>query len=672
MKMLRLITCLSVVLLLAVSANAQKNHAKEANNAFNNEAYFNAIDLYKKAYSVTNKASDKARIIFQIAECYRLMTNASQAEVWYGKAVKAKYPDPIAVLHLADQMKLQAKYAEALKEYKKYQEKVPGDKRGEDGAKSCELAQEWRDNPTRYEVNMEILLNTAQYDFSPTFADKRNNQLIFTSSREGSTGSGIDERTGENFQDLYTSTRDKKGKWSEPTVLGAPVNTEHNEGSACLNKKRSEIFYTLCMNEKNKNLGCKIMTAKKAGKGYGEPTMVIGGADYGDTTNFGHPSVSDDGTTLFFASDMDGGKGGKDIWYIKYDKKAKTWGQPINVESINTAGNELFPYIHKNGNLYFSSDMHIGMGGLDIFMAEKSGEDQWGNVQNMKSPINSEADDYGIIFDGDEDRGFFTSNRSGGKGNDDILNFRMPPMLFALQCAVYDKDTKAPVPGARIKVIGTDNTSYEINTDENGGFNFEENGDDRYIKGEVTYSIQVDKQDYLVAKDQITTVGLEESTTFIKEFYIQYTSPDVAIEFPEVRYALDKWELQVNEEVNSPDSLDYLFKTLTDNPTIVIELQAHTDSRGSASYNQRLSQKRAQSCVDYLVSKGIPSERMVPKGYGESKVRITDAEIKKLKTKQEQEAAHQKNRRTEFAVLNFDYVPKAEGGSDGSSDAGGE
>lgn len=665
MNLFRLIACLSISLMLALPAVAQKNFAKDADAAFRNEAYYTATDLYKKAYPKVPKAEEKARIIFQIAECYRLMTDAGQAEVWYNKAIKSKYKGPEAHLRLAEVLKEQGKYADALVSYNKYKSKVPGDKRAEDGAKACELAQEWKDNPTRIEVNPEVLLNSKQYDFSPTFADKKKKMVYFTSSREGAVGSARDERTGESFTDIFQSTIDKKGKWSEPVpVAGETVNSTDNEGAVAMNKKKNTLYFTRCPNEKKMNLGCDIWFAAKKGQAWGEATKMTLKPDLGgdeDTLSCGHPAISPDDKFLIFVSDMPGGQGGKDLWLTKYDKKAKTWSKPENLGAgINTKGDEMFPYIRENGDLYFSSNGHVGMGGLDIFKAGKSGDMKWDNVENMKFPINSPQHDYGIIYFGMEERGYFTSNRTGGKGQDDIYSFREPPVLFSLQCVVYDKDTRKPVSNARIKVIGTDNSSYEVQTDDLGGFNFELNGDDRYIKESTTYSLQVDKTDFLVAKDQISTVGLTESTMFVKEFYIQYATVEVAITMPEVRYAYNKSELQnIPGEVSSTDSLDFLFQTLIENPTINVELQAHTDHRGSASYNRKLSQARAQSCVDYLISKGIPAERIQAKGFGEDKPRtgLEPDAIAKLKTKQEQEAAHQKNRRTEFSVLNFDHKP---------------
>jgi peptidoglycan-associated lipoprotein len=401
------------------------------------------------------------------------------------------------------------------------------------------------------------------------------------------------------------------------------------------------------------------MITRKTGDEWSTAQLIdVKNEESDDVTTAGHPAFTTDETHIIFASDMPGGLGGKDLWIAPFDKGSMTAGEAVNLgPSINTAGDEMFPFVRKNGALYFASTGHPGMGGFDIFSAETSGDNTWANVVNMGYPINSVGHDFGIIWEGDSERGYFSSDRRGGKGKDDIYSFNLPPLLFALEGVVYDKESQQPVPEATIKVIGSDGSSFEALSDAGGAFGFAEKGEERYINPETNYSIEVSKTDYLVAKDQISTVGIPESTTFLKEYFITFTAPDVAIEFPEVRYAYNKAELQVNEEVNSLDSLDFLYNVLVDNPTIIIELQAHTDSRGKDAYNKDLSQRRAESCVNYLISKGIPDERMVAKGYGETKLRITDKQIAGLSTEEEKEAAHQKNRRTEFTVLSFDYIP---------------
>lgn len=640
---------------LALVLNAQHSYVEKAENAYNNRAYFDAIDLYKKAYSKEKKPQEKARLIFMIAESYAAILNYEQSEVWFGKALKAKYSDPIVYYRLAYAMQNQGKYKEALRRYKQYFQKVNDDPIAELDREACEAAQSWVDNPTKFVVMPEVQLNSPQFDFSATFASNDYQTIVFTSSREASEGSKIDNRSGENYQDLYITTRDEKGKWAEPAGISPAINSKFNEGAACFSADKGTIYFTRCIEEKDGNLGCDIYYSIYVGEGWTEPVLLELKAPGADTVAVGHPSLSKDGKTLFFVSNMEGTIGGRDIWRISRANENSLWSKPKNLgPEVNTKGDELFPFIHPNGTLYFSSNGRRGMGGLDIFKAIPTDINEWGQVENMKYPLNSGYNDYSIIFEELNDRGFLTSNRPGGRGQSDLWNFMLPPLVYVLQGNVYDKETQAPVTNAFIRVAGTDGSSFQTMTDDNGGFNFADNGEDRYINGEVTYSLVVSKgEDYLVAKDQITTVDLGESTTFIKEFFIQPIS-DEPIEFPEVQYEFAKWALLET----SKDSLDYLHEILVDNATIIIELQAHTDSRGSDKDNITLSQKRAQSCVDYLITKGIDADRLVARGFGESRLKITDQQISNMPTKAEKEAAHQKNRRTEFTVLSFDFVPK--------------
>jgi len=679
MKLVKILTCSAIVLLLSIQAQAQKKHAAEADTSFARGFYYNAIEQYKKAYTVEKKADEKARLIFMVAESYRMLGDPKQMEAWYTKANKAQYGDPISYYYIGESLKDQGKYADAIVQYNKYKDKKPGDLRVEAAIQACEMAQSWVDEPTRYKVDAEVLVNSAQYDFSPTFADKRNDDIIFSSTRNAATGAEIDAIGGENFADLFITERDKNGKWSEPVKLGSTINTMAHEASAVLNKKRSVIYFTRCAVEKKAIHGCDIWMAKKAGQQFNTPIMLklrpeVQKGDSQESQHYvvGHPALSADGKTLFYVSNMPakGAQGGRDIWRVGLDKQGMIMGDPVNLgPDVNTAKDERFPFVKTDGTLLFTSDGHLGMGGWDIFMAEKLGENEWGNVTNMRYPINSSMDDFGIVFDGENDRGFFSSNRPGGKGQDDIWSFRMPDLVFGLQGSVIDKEDGTAIVGADITLLGSDGTQFSALTDDLGGFAFLENGDERYIKENTTYAIKVSKECYLNASDQVSTVGLEESTTFVKEYILAYVCKDAVVELPEVRYDLDKAILQVNEQVNSKDSLDVLYNTLTDNPTIIIELRSHTDSRGTGPYNQNLSQRRAQSCVDYLISKGIDPVRLEPKGVGESELRISDATIAKLTTKEEKEAAHQKNRRTDFKVTSWDYVPPD---SEETGDAGEE
>ncbi len=667
MKIFRIIGVFALVTALSLNVNAQKNYKKEADIAFSGNKYYKAIEMYKKAYTKESKKEVKSEILFQIAECYRGKNDGKQSAVWYGKAIKAKYEDPIALYYIAEVYKSQGKYEEAIVQYGKYKAANPTDKRADSGIESCELAKKWLDAPTRTVVNPMPLINSEDFDFSPVFADKKNTIIYFTSMRQGGAGMEVSDITGMNFSDIYQSKRDRKGKWSEPVVLNESVNSPASEGSSCLNKKRNVIYFTRCEIIKNGISGCGIMSAKKAGQKWGEPEYI---AITEDTFRVGHPAISLDDKVLVFASNMPGGQGGKDLWYITYDKKAKTWSQATNLGSeINTPGDEMYPYIRENGELYFSSNGHKGMGGLDLFKSASTGANQWSGVENLKVPMNSASDDFGIVFEGDKERGFFTTGREGGKGGDDIWEFYLPPMLFSLEGIVKDVETSKALANAKIKLIGTDGSSVETTTDENGNFFFVENGPDRFLNPETSYSLVVEKQKYLVAKGKETTVGLDGSKKFFHEYALQ-PFQDVVIKLPLIEYKTAKWDLQPQYK----DSLNYLYNIMAENPTLIIQLRSHTDHRGSTSANQRLSQKRAQSCVDYLVKeKGVHPDRIKAKGMGENDpikgagdVVLTAVYISKLKTKEEKDAALQRNRRTDFKVIGDDFVPPSASATEGT------
>ncbi|TXC81640.1 OmpA family protein [Luteibaculum oceani] len=643
------------LLFLGFSLLGQSKATVKANELFEQEAYQEAVQAYREAFLKEPSPVQKARIVFQIAECYRLVNDTENAKDWYQKSIKAKHNDPMHYYHLGTMLLKEQKYKEAIEQFENFQSAEPNSVLGANGIKSAKAAMEWGDKPTRWVVTNEEVINSSSMDMDPSFLDKRNTTLVFTSSREGSTGKDIDVRTGENFQDLWFTEKDRKGRWSEPALLDPTINTEVNEGSAELNAKRNTIYFTRCPIEKKEKVGCNVMKATYVGGKVSNITKVELKKEGQEKFTVGQPTVDKKEEVLVFSSDLEGGQGGNDLWMIVYDKKAKEWSEPKNLgPKINTPGEELFPFLHDDGSLYFSSDGHVGMGGLDIFVSQSIGEFRWGDPENLKAPMNSSFDDYGIVFNKTKKEGFFSSNREGGRGKDDIYSFYYPPMVFALQGTVMDRESGQPIEGVTVEVTGSDGSAFSAITDAMGSYAFGENGLQRYINEDVNYSISVRKQDYLIAKDRISTVGAQESMTFVLDFLLQFSPPNKAIELPEVLYELDKATLLPQ----SKDSLDFLYKILVDNPTAVIELRAHTDSRGDDKYNMELSQRRAQSCIDYLVSKGIARDRMVAKGFGETDPRITDEEIKYYPTDEAKELAHQQNRRTEFVVLNFDYVPK--------------
>jgi len=675
MKQVKLFAIATLLLLLCPAGIfAQKNYMKDADNAYDAKQYYNAIELYKKAMAKIKKPQMKARCTYQVAQCYRFMNDWRQAETWYAKAIKAKYDDDRALLYLAEAKKFNQKYDEAIVEFKKYQAAV-NDPAAANGIKSCEMAQKWKDNPTCWKVENMAQINTKEYDFAPMYSDKRHNALVITSKREGQQGGGkVDPNTGMMYSDLFETRVDKNGKWSQPTPLNETVNTHANEGACFINKKADKMFFTRCGVEKKKTIRCKIFMTEKKGNAWGEAQIVDFGLEQAvlDSFNFRHPTLSPDETTMIFSSDMLTGNmsqdGTSDLWMSTYDKKAKRWSKPVNLGAgINTAGREGYPFVREDGTLYFSSDGHIGMGGLDIFSAARKSNDkwEWATVSNMQYPLNSSGDDFGIIFDGKKDRGFLTSNREGTKGADDVWSFQLPAASFQLEGKVSDCEFNVPIENAVVRLLGSDGSAVEATTNASGAYSFK-------LLSEVSYVITVlaDKakssksQRYLNLpegkKMKLTTIG--ESACDGKTFVQDCCLPPVKeeIEFPAVLYDIAKATLKPE----SKDSLNFLYQTLMENPTLVIELAAHTDSRASDSYNLRLSQARAQACVDYLVNeKGVKKERLIAKGYGEKRplrlpdgTVLTEKYINSKKSAEERDKLHALNRRTVFSAVRWDYV----------------
>lgn len=648
----------TAILAFAFSVNAQKNYLKDADLAFDNHQYFNAIELYKQAYVKVKKADVKSKILYRTAVAYNEINDLKGAETYYNKAIKAKYPDPIITLKLADCLKAQQKYPEAIVEYNNYKKEVPSDVAGENGVKSCELAQQWKDATntpeTRLKVENMALINSKESDYSPAYADKKGNKLIFSSNRQGALGA-MDITTGQNHYDLYETALDKNGKWSTPTAMAGSIDSKMNDASVSVSRKGDVMFMTRCPEEKNKQLKCQIYVCKKQGPAWAEPELLPFNID---SVAFAHPAISADGKTLYFTSKLAGGYGGKDIWKSTMD--GKVWGQPVNLgPSINTQGDEMYPYIADDDKtLYFSSNYHLGMGGLDLFKAEKSADGKFTKApENLKYPMNSAGDDFGIIFEGKKMRGYFSSNREGGKGSDDIWSFNLPPLNFNLSGTVVSEKGNEPVKNAMMHLKGSNGDMFEQKTGADGKYIFK-------LKENTSYEVSVatDKNTvsqtytigFLANKDigKLTTVGENESKDYIKDFALTPVLPG-EIRFPAVLYDLGKSTLRPE----SKDSLNFLYQTLIDNPSIVIELQAHTDSRGNDKANQKLSEERAKSCVDYLnIDKKIPMARLMSKGWGEKKLLVKDDVINKAKTKEEKEALHAKNRRTVFRIVNWDYV----------------
>ena len=638
---------------------AQKRKSDKAYASYAAGEYFDAIDLFKDAYSKTKKTDKNSRseMVFMIAECYRLTNDPKNAETWYKFAVKSATSKPEAQFGFAESLKKNGKYPLAIDEFKKYKQIAPSDARAEQEIRSCELAVEWLRNPETYKVEELKDINSKESDFSPAYGRDDFGLIYFTSSRDGVTGKKTHGATGQNFTDIFESRVDKKSKWSTPVAVEV-INSEFEDGTPSFSSDYKELYFTRCEVGKREKKGCIIMYSKRTGDKWSNPKNI---GILPDSLVAAHPSISKDGLSLYFVSDLAGGFGNKDIWKVTRIRTGDAWSKPVNLgPDINTPGDELFPYIREDGTLYFSSDGHIGMGGLDIFKAKPQPDGSW-IVQNMKPPINSFADDFGIIFEGANEKGIFSSTRKG-KENDELYSFELPPLKFNVTGLVKDEKSGTSITGSLVQLIASDGSNLQAETGSAGDFKFA-------LKADVDYIFLASKRGYLNGKEKETTKGQDKSRDFMVT--IQLTAIDKPIELPNILYDFGKWDLRPESMV----SLDKLVETLLDNPNVTIELMSHTDSRDTEEYNLILSEKRAKVVVKYLIDKGIDPERLQAKGYGESTPKVvddiiagqnsflksgttlSDQYINSLANDEQREIAHQINRRTEFKVMRTDYEP---------------
>ena len=648
---------LLILLVILLGSCSARKYLNSAATSYEIGEYFNSIEKYKKAYRSQKLRNEKSNIAFRVGEAYYHLSDFAKAAVWYKNAIKQKNSDPMCMLHYADCLKGTQKYEDAIVWYQTYLGVKPDDQYAKNGLEASKVATGWLDKPNRYMVSIVKELNSKDNDYCPVFVGGRDNEVIFTSTREASTGGKRKSAiTGTRFADLFTSKFEvQKQKWETPKLLdeNLSINTASDEGAATLSARGDLMIFTRARYDKSKDMGSELLVANQSRGEWSEPTLL---ELVGDSLIAAHPSLSADGTELYFVSDRLGGYGGKDIWMAK--GKGNAFDKPVNLgPEINTPGDEMFPYIRENGDLFFSSNYHPGIGGLDIFKAVV-GEDKKWHVENMRAPINSPGDDFGITFiKGEVEKGMFSSNRKGSK-SDDIYSFYLPPKVFNASGEIFNKETDQKIDGAMVRIIGTDGTNLKVRA--NGGrFQYK-------LKPETDYVFAAFKDGYLNDKVRTSTIGLTDSKDF--KFLFKLSPTDEPIKVNNINYAFGSY--QITEE--SKAALDSVVQLLVLNPTIKIELMAHTDFVGSDQFNSDLSQKRAQSVVDYLISKGINAGRLVAKGYGETwpkKVTKTIAKqydflkkgdelnetfILKL-TPEQQEIAKMLDRRTEFRVLSNDF-----------------
>lgn len=679
----RLVYILSALVLLSGCSIQQR--IKRADKKFAIGEYYTAADIYKQCYSRLSTQKDrelKGYVAYRQGECYRLINNP-RATNCYQSALRCKYQlqDSLVYLHAAQALQYQGKYKEAIKYYDSYLEAHPTDYVAQAGKYACTKIEEWKREGSRYRISEARAFNIKRSsNFAPMFIGSNADAIMFTSNRQEKQKGGSKKLkrpsnvTGQQLFQLYQTRKNAAGEWEEIELTEGLYNDSESEqandttggkqagtaemGVCCFTADGRTMYFTYSKPVNGQDLGAKIYKSERSSGEWGEPQEVKLFADSSITV--GHPALNPTGDTLYFVSDAPGGVGGKDIWFAELDGSEWVNPQPLGA-GINTTADEMYPYVHADGTLYFASNGHPGYGGLDLFKASRdttvTDSVVW-VLFNMGAPFNGPGDDFGITFAGDSQDGFFSSNRGDKKGFDKIYQFTLPEMEFMAEGLITD-EAGNPLSDAQLRIVGSDGTNSKINARRDGTYKVK-------LKKDVKYVMLVTARGYLNDRTQWNTLNLTDSKTYTMNFALSPISRPVKME--NIFYEFGRWELTSASE----EELLKLVKLLQDNPNITIELAAHTDMKGTDEFNNELSQKRAQSCCDFLIAHGIEAERLTPVGYGESKPVVADKALNKrypfipvdqvldeafISTLPEdkQETCHQINRRTEFKVVKTTY-----------------
>ncbi len=627
---IRLFVCLFLVSGFFCSAVAQTLSHK-ADTAVSYKEYFTAIELYQKALKKGEAAGNENRMYYKVAGCYAAINNYKEARAWVEKAMENGYSDPAGFLLYGDILITYGEYDAAKSAYETYIKKT-GDKSAKRKIACCEFAVLGKKSEIAYDIKNEWDVNSDFSDFGLTMVKKK---LIFSSSRVEEKGNKFDNFTGQGFSDVYETTLNpKNSKWTKPVKLKGGINTKYNEGAFVYDKKNNIGYYMKCNGEKKAKENCNIYsTSWNEKKNLWTESKQFDFSD--EIFSIGQPALSSDGNTMYFVSNMNGGLGGKDIWVIK--KKGGAWGEPKNLGApVNTADNEMFPYV-LNDTLYFSSDGNIGFGGLDLFSSQIKAN-SYGKPQNLLAPINSSADDFGIIYKGSSIfEGYFCSNRQGGKGEDDIYSFKKAPLILSAAGTITDSKSGKSLNRATIYFKGSDGSIDSTKTDSRGRFNFVG------LNPGLNYVVRAFKDGFFSDSRELSTVSLKTSLEFSKK-----TGTDLDFKLQKITYAeitisniyYDSNQAELKNE--SKKELNKMVRIINATPGIKIQVNSHTDEIGSDDYNMKLSEKRAQNVVNYFIENGVDKERMSFMGYGESVP---------IKKNAQTENEHLNNRRTTFKVI---------------------
>ncbi len=656
--MRRIYIILHTVIVVTLFASCGADNAmKKGDKFYALGEYFDASTQYKKAYSATpaKERDTRGKRALKLAECYRRINYTQKAIAAYNNAIRYKQADSLTHLRLAQQLMKTGNYKEAAKNFEIALDSMPGSKLAVTGLRAARLAPQWKEAGSQYTVKRENFFNSRRADYSPMLSGDDNDQLFFTSTRNQVKGDELSGITGTKNGDIFFSQKDEKGKWTKPEDIDTELNSSFDEGACSFTPDGKTMYLTQCLTDPSYPRYATICTSERSDAAWGKATPLTITKD--TLSSYAHPAVSPDGEWLYFTSDMPGGMGGLDIWRVRLTTSGlggvENLGAPVNTE-----GDEMFPTFRPNGDLYFSSDGHPGMGGLDIFIAKPDTAAGGWVIEHPGYPLNSQGDDFGMTFEGLRNRGFFSSNRGDGKGWDHIYSFENPEIVQTVKGWVYEQEGYE-LPEGLVYMVGNDGTNMKLSVKGDGSFTQE-------IKPGVDYVFLGTCKGFLNHKEQLRVEPVTESTEYVLQFPLASITAPVLID--NIFYDFDKATLRPE----STTALDELIKLLNENPNVTIELSAHCDYRGAVAYNKVLSQKRAEAVVTYLIEHGIAKDRLSPVGYGKEKPKtikkkltekypflkendvLTEEFIKTLKP-EEQEICNQLNRRTEFIVLRTTY-----------------
>ena len=642
--------------LLLISCGIDKN-LKKGEKFLSLGEYYDAADQFKQAYTKTppKERENRGKLALKMARCYNKFNATPKAVNAYRNAIRynqASLDDRLAYARL---LLKNGEYKQAEKEFRILVDSMPNNILAQNGLKSAQMSPLWKKAGSRYQVKKMDVFTSRRADYSPMFLGDEYEQIYFTSTRNDAQGDELSGITGTKAGDIFYSEKDDKGKWSRPEAIATGLNTDYDEGACCFTPDGKEMYLTQCVTDPASPRFAQIVTSSRSDAAWGKVQKLEITQD--TLSTYAHPAISPDGEWLYFVSDMPGGMGGYDIWRVRITPSGLGGVENLGAP-INTPGDEMFPTFRPNGDLYFSSNGHIGMGGLDIYIARIDEKTQQYKIEHPGYPLNSEADDFGMTFEGPHNRGFFSSNRKDGRGYDHIYSFNNPEIVTTMKGWVYEKDGYE-LPAAQVMVVGNDGTYRKLPVKSDGSFTLP-------IHPEVDYLVMASCKGFLNHKEELRIDSAKESKEYVLQFPLASISAPVLID--NIFYDFDKATLTPA----STQALDKLVALLKENSHVTIELSAHCDYKGNSEYNKRLSQRRAQSVVDYLIAHGIEKDRLTPVGYGKERPKtirrkltekypwlkeddVLTQEFIQKQTREHQEICNQLNRRTEFKVLRTTY-----------------